>query len=320
MATTPRKKTYAKKTREKRAKAGWGLPKINLRTLFYGTTFAGGFGGFGWLTGCYNQVSEGAANLKNKTEQVIGNANKNGRQDNDKPSQDDNSPELPAIPKKDRDNVVKHKYYTLLYNEKHEQAQWVAYKLEKKLLNGVAKRKDNFRPDPDVPTQSATPADYRDSGYDRGHIAPAGDFKISAEAMSETFFMSNMSPQLHVFNAGIWEQLESKVRDWAQNRGTVYVVAGPLLQDGLPTIGKANKVSVPKEYFKVVLDPEKKQMIGFIMQNRQSFKQVPTYALTVDEIEKRTGLDFFPYLPDSIEDKLESQVKIDDWFFDKKKK
>lgn len=315
MAT--RKKTYARKTRKKRSTAtSWGFAKIKSTTLVYLMTFFGGAGGLGWLTGCYNQVSESTAKVLDKTEQNIDKGDKN--EDNRQIAQDEDSPELPAIPKKDQKRVVKHKYYTLLYNEKHEQAEWVAYKLLKKYTEGTAKRQNNFRPDESVSTGSATPADYRNSGYDRGHLAPAADFNISKEAMSETFFMSNMSPQLHEFNAGVWEHLETKVREWVKNRGEIYVVAGPILQDGLPTIGDQNKVSVPKEYFKVILDPEKKQMIGFIMQNRMTAKQVPTFAVSVDEIEKRTGLDFFPYLPDDIEAQLESKVKVDDWFFKKK--
>ncbi len=338
MAT--RKKTYARKTRTKRSGAiKWGISKITVRNLLYGITF---FGGFGWLTGIFNQVNGNPlwqqvssifdiklpelpenknAKEAGKTDEDEGEAdvkakNTSSRQDN---PQDDENPELPAITKKDQKRVVKHQYYTLLYNEKHEQAEWVAYKLLKKYVEGEVKRQNNFRPDPDVITGSAVPADYKNSGYDRGHLAPAGDFKFSTEAMSESFFMSNMSPQVHDFNAGIWEQLESKCRTWAKQRGKIYIVSGPILQDDLPTIGAKNQVSVPKEYFKVILDPEKKQMIGFIMQNRMSFKQVPTYAIAVDEIEKRTGIDFFPYLPDEEEDAMESQVKTNEWFFAKKK-
>lgn len=323
--TTAKKKTYASRTRAKRSKSGWKLPKLpkfNLQRLFLAVISIGGFTGASWFSGC-----EKALEAKDNSKQVVQDKSNrdNDNEDrsnkkNDRNVVDDDSPELPAIRSKDRNSVVKHKYYTLLYNEKHEQAEWVAYQLTKRSITGKAERANDFRPDPDVATGSATPDDYRNSGYDRGHLAPAGDFKLSQESMSETFFMSNMSPQLHVFNAGIWEQLESKVREWTKKREKVYVVTGPILQDGLPTIGNKNKVSVPKEYYKVVYDPEAKQMIGFIIANRQSFKQLPALAVKVDEIEKRTGHDFFPALPDDLEDKLESQVVPTDWFFEKKPK
>ncbi len=151
------------------------------------------------------------------------------------------------------DAVIEHTGYTLLYREDHEQAAWVAYLLTAGRLRGTIVRRDNFRPDPSVPTGSATPADYRASGYDRGHLAPAADMKWSEAAMSESFLMSNMSPQAKEFNRGIWENLESRVRDWAKSDGELFIVAGPVLEPGLATIG-ANGVSVPRMYYKVVLD------------------------------------------------------------------
>ena len=109
--------------------------------------------------------------------------------------------------------IVHHANYTLQYNEEHEQASWVAYRLTSHhLQNPSTKRKDNFRSDPKVKTGSATLSDYKGSGYDRGHLAPAADFKWSSTAMSESFYMSNMSPQVPGFNRGIWKKLESKIR------------------------------------------------------------------------------------------------------------
>ncbi len=320
MATRPKRKTtYARSTRKKRSRSAWKMP--NFRQMLYGMTFVGGFTGVSWFSGC-NEMLQGA---KNTIEEVV--KIKDNQQNKPSPNPlpiptpviDEDSPELPAIPKKDRNRVVKHQYYTLLYNEKHEQAEWVAYILEKKSVLGKAERANNFRVDPDVPTGSAAPEDYRNSGYDRGHLAPAGDFKLNQTAMSETFFMSNMSPQLHEFNAGIWEQLESRVREWTKQRGKVYVVTGPVLEDGLPTIGQKNQVSVPKEYYKVVYDPEKQQMIGFLIPNRQSFKQLGALSMKVDDIEKKTKLDFFPAIEDDLEEQLESQTKPEEWLTEKKK-
>lgn len=320
MATNTRKRSYATSMRKKRSQNTWKMP--SLRQLFYGFTFLGGFAGISWFSGCSELVQGAKAKIQQiaKFDILSDNGNKqDNSHEKDLNPFDDNSPELPAIRKKDRKNIVKHTYYTLLYNESHEQAEWVAYQLDKKSVLGKAERANDFRPDPDVATGSATPEDYRNSGYDRGHLAPAGDFKLNAEAMSETFFMSNMSPQIHEFNAGIWEQLESRVREWTKQRGKVYVVTGPVLEDGLPTIGQKNKISVPKEYYKVIYDPEKKQMIGFLIPNRRSAKQLGALAIKVDDIEKKVGHDFFPAIDDDTEELLESQVKPDEWFTQKKK-
>lgn len=210
--------------------------------------------------------------------------------------------------------LVKHQYYTLHYNEDHEQANWVAYRLEANQLRGDAKRPNDFRTDPRVPTGSATPNDYRKSGYDRGHFAPSADFKFSVDAMSETFFMSNMSPQINAFNAGIWHELEKDVRAWATQKKTIYVVMGPILESGLKKIG-SNKVSVPNRYFKIVFENiDNPKVLAFLMPNRESYLSPENYTVTIDEIEEITGLDFFPDLENHTENVLESQVVHAPWF------
>jgi len=143
------------------------------------------------------------------------------------------------------DQIIEHEYYTLKYNERNEQADWVAYKLKGEDLERASyKRKDNFKSDPDVKSKSAHPDDYKGSGYDRGHLAPAADFTWSESALKETFFMSNMSPQVPGFNRGIWKKLEAKVRTWATENNVVYVVTGPIYVDKSEKIGK-NKVAIP---------------------------------------------------------------------------
>ncbi|MDJ1498502.1 DNA/RNA non-specific endonuclease [Cytophagaceae bacterium DM2B3-1] len=217
--------------------------------------------------------------------------------------------------------VVKHSAYALGYSEKYEQPAWVSYRLTSSMVTGNNKREDNFRPDPDVSTGSAVPEDYRGSGYDRGHLAPVADFRASAKWMDETFFMSNMSPQLHEFNAGIWEKLESKARGWARHNKVIYITSGPILKSGLPTIGRYNKVAIPEYYYKVIYDirePEVKA-IGFMFRNEGTKKPLQSFAMSVDEVERRTGLDFFPQLPDELEKKLEGSFNASQWF-DKSKK
>ncbi len=213
--------------------------------------------------------------------------------------------------------VVRHPGYTLLYDEEHEQARWVAYHLSRVELYGSHDRGDDFRADPSIPTGSAALDDYRSSGYDRGHLIPAADLSWSQEAMSGSFFLSNMSPQAGEFNRGIWSKLEATVRNFADTEGAVYVVTGPVLTDGpYKTIGK-NQVSVPNAYYKVVLDyqePEYKA-IGFLLPNEGSKKDLQAFAVSVDEVEEVTGIDFFHRLKDTEEDVLEASYDVSLWDF-----
>ncbi len=222
------------------------------------------------------------------------------------------------LPEYDKtDLVVHHPGYALLYDEEHEQARWVAYQLDRAELYGSFDREDDFRSDPDVPTESATLDDYRKSGYDRGHLIPAADLSWSKEAMSGSFYLSNMSPQEGEFNRGIWSQLEATVRNFADTEGSIYVATGPVLTDGpYKTIGKS-KVSVPKYYYKVLLDYQEPQVkaIGFLLPNTGSKQDLQTYATSVDEIENKTGINFFPKLPDPQEELLESTFDTDSWDF-----
>ncbi len=215
------------------------------------------------------------------------------------------------------DQIIEHFAYTLSYNEKHEQADWVAYELTKEhVLNTTYERTDDFRPDADVNSISAQLSDYEPTNntYARGHMAPAADFRWSEKAMSESFFMSNMSPQIHDFNSGKWAYLEMEVRHWAEIYDGVYVVTGPVLKDGLPTIG-TNQVSVPEKYYKIILDPDEEKAIAFIMPNKDISDTFKNYAVTIDEVEDVTGIDFFPLLDDKIENKIESTLNMSKWEF-----
>lgn len=212
-----------------------------------------------------------------------------------------------------------HEYigFSLCYREKYEQAEWVAYEINTAELVKEASRTDDFRPDPKISTGSATLADYKGSGYDRGHLAPAADMAYSKETMSESFYMSNMSPQAGSFNRGVWKDLEAQVREWAAEFGSLYVISGPILEkDSYPTIGE-NQVAVPEYYYKVLLAPKGRggnpEMIGFLMANQKTKEDFLAFAVPVDEIESRTGLDFFHSMDDSSESALESRVNIQAW-------
>ena len=195
----------------------------------------------------------------------------------------------------------------------------------KKNSSKNASRSNDFRPDPNISTGSASLADYKKSGYDRGHLSPAADFAFDEEAMSKTFYMSNMSPQAGSFNRGIWKDLEAQVREWAGIFGRVYVVSGPILEkraSEYKTIGE-NAVVVPEFYYKVLLAPlyadeadkatpedaESVLALAFIFPNEKCEGTLDDYETTVDEVEARTGLDFFSLLDDEVENEAESQLR-----------
>jgi len=219
------------------------------------------------------------------------------------------------IPKTNpQDIIIDHTGYSLLYNEKHEQANWVAYQLTKEETVKIVERTDKFLPDPLVKTKSANDKDYSGSSYDRGHLAPASDMGWSSTTMAESFYYSNMSPQDPSFNRGIWKRLEELVRTWAIEIDTIYVVTGPVLTTELTSIG-SNKVSVPKYFYKVILDYSEPNIkgIGFIISNSGSSDPLQYYAVTIDSVQKFTGIDFFPLLPDDQEKLIESNLTINDW-------
>lgn len=215
--------------------------------------------------------------------------------------------------------VIKKSYYTFSYDEANEQAKWVYYELDPKFTNGKAKRHNDFRPDRSVRTGSATLADYRSSGYDRGHLCPAAAMKLNPKAMSETFFMSNMSPQSPDFNRGIWKDLEAIVRDWVRNERRLYVVTGPIFKDNKGKIGKSG-VTIPGYYFKVIYDPtDKEKMIALILPNKKCSKSLSSYVVPVDKVEALTGINFFPQLADSKENSLEAKSNATSWTWKAKK-
>ena len=207
--------------------------------------------------------------------------------------------------------IVNHHYYELEYAEEHEQARWVFYELTKENIRGQAKRKNNFKSDLMISTGSSGPKDYKGSGYDRGHLAPAGSMKINQKAIDESFYMSNMSPQSPGLNRGKWRVLESQVRKWVLREGKLFVVTGGVLKGDLKKLGTSS-ISVPNLFYKVIYDSAGiKKMIAFLMPNRKLEGDIYDYQVAVDEVEERTGIDFFPALDDELENKLEAE--IGDW-------
>lgn len=200
--------------------------------------------------------------------------------------------------------VVKHQHYVLGYSEDYEQAAWVAYELtSEESLTTTIDRKDAFRPDPLVLTGSASLADYSKSGFDRGHLAPAADFRFDDTAMSESFYMSNMSPQRPEFNRGGWKKLEALFRDYAIVKNGIHIVTGPVLIDTLKSIGN-NQVSIPNYYYKVAIT-DSLESIAYLMPNARITSDLEQYIVSIDSIEALTRIDFFHELPDDKEDSIE---------------
>lgn len=213
--------------------------------------------------------------------------------------------------------LVEHAAMILNYSEAHEQAAWVAHIIPPAMMEGNLSRTNDFRADELVSSGTAVKADYWYSGYDRGHLAPSADFRWSKTAISESYYYSNMSPQLPEFNREGWADLERWVRGAVfSHKRSMLVITGPILKEGLPQITQGpNKVSIPEAFFKVVLDLEAEQpkAIGFIMKNGSCNNPTISYAVSVDEVEAQTGLDFFSNLPEEEEKRLEAMKDPSRW-------
>ncbi len=200
--------------------------------------------------------------------------------------------------------IVHHKSYSLSYNEKHEQAEWTIHVLKPSDMRNVDFIRPYFEIDEMITTGAASWRNYKNSGYDRGHLVPAGDRRGSIEDYEETFLTSNISPQRHEFNAGIWNRLEQEIRRFARNKKAVYIVTGSILKEGLPSIGN-EQVSVPQQFYKIVYEPTSNLMIAYLLPHKESNQSLKEFIVSVDSIEQLTGVDFFSQLPDDIEEQLE---------------
>jgi endonuclease G, mitochondrial len=271
-----------------------------------------------WITEVL-KATEQPENPKNPDDVITDDDTKVIVKDDKKKKTDDVKPSKTGdyLPESKGGEIVEHQYFTLSYSEKHEQPEWVAYELSKTMF-GQEKfdRKDNFRPDPDVSTESALPADYRGSGYDRGHLCPAADMSFDENALDETFFMSNMSPQNPSLNHGIWRELEENTRDWAKKFKHLYIVTGPILRNTRGFIGKKNKVSIPTSYYKILLDLSKNEpkAIAYIIPNELRTETLDEFACSIDKVEKQTGINFFPKLMSATQEaSIESSFDIQKW-------
>jgi len=210
--------------------------------------------------------------------------------------------------------IVHYTGMTVSFNPDMHVPNWVAYELTADEASGTEPRAKNFMTDPDV-YGCATPADYRNTGFDRGHMAPAADMKWSSQAMQESFYMTNIAPQDNKLNRGAWGKLEEKCRQRARRDSAIIIISGPVLTDPIEMHIGDTGVAVPARFFKVILSPyaTPPTAIGFIMPNGSVPGGIQTCAVTVDEVEAVTGHDFFNALPDDIENQVESQVNFNRW-------
>ena len=219
--------------------------------------------------------------------------------------------EVPAQMTGTSEILLKRDGYYVSYNKDRKIPNWVAWHLTAAHTKGNNYRDGiEFTEDKEVPYPRATDGDYFSSRYDRGHMCPSGDNKWDRRAQMQSFLFTNVCPQNHDLNKGDWNDLEMQCRYWAKTIGDIYIVAGPIFYNGVKnTIGK-NKVAVPDAFFKVILDDRSKaKAIGFIYPNKNGHRQMTTCIRSVDEVERLTGIDFFPRLDDSVEDRVEGASK-----------
>lgn len=208
------------------------------------------------------------------------------------------------------EQIVKHLAYISSYNPNHRVPNYVVHVIPKDILYGNQKRTNDFRPDPKIKQNMSDSIDYWNSGYDRGHMAASADFKWSKRALTESYYYSNIIPQNPSLNQGPWNRLEMQVREWAIENDELIVVTGPILNDSLPKLQQGSfKVSIPQYIFKIVLDyyPPEYKAIAFLYPNKNVPYELDKHVVSIDSIEKLTGIDFFPKLDDSLENNLEAQ-------------
>lgn len=225
--------------------------------------------------------------------------------------------------------------YCLEYDFNHNHSVWVAYRYDTKLKTISTSRTNAWAPDPKLNKYRAhqVAVGYF-NGYQRGHLVGSAERYYSRQANEQTFYMSNMSPMNGAFNTTYWGEIEKRVRDvWGRNVAagdTLYVVKGGTLDDNLGTIGVSNtlgaaiRVTVPRYYFMALLmyrSTTNVSAIGFWMENKDYGNTNPDFlstlardcSCTIDELEERTGLDFFCNLPDDIETRVEAVKNYTKW-------
>ena len=211
------------------------------------------------------------------------------------------------------DTLVRYDAFAVHFNSNRGIANCAAYEFILNELNGTAERAGDFMQDAGV-KGCPSPADYSGSGFDRGHLVPAADLKWSEDAMLQSFLLTNVCPMHKALNEGGWAKLEEKVREWAARDSALLVFTGPVVSDADSTLANGHEV-VPSAYYKIIMAPcvSPRRAIAFIYPNGHSGGRLSQYAVSIDEVERRTGLDFFPLLPADEQQRLESPVHLEAW-------
>jgi len=212
------------------------------------------------------------------------------------------------------DYVLDYQGFVLEFDTASRNARWVCYLLCEANRGDGVERASNFRMDRRLGDYSPRDAAYRNSGYDRGHLAPAADMSYSTEAMYDSFFLSNASPQVPGFNRGIWKRLEEQVRSFAIEKDSIWIVTGPILHDNLPLMGDS-PIRIPELFYKAIYKPASEpQGIAFVMRNVSATGDLQAYAITIDSLERLSGINFFPYLNEAERRKVQSSINLAFWF------
>lgn len=205
--------------------------------------------------------------------------------------------------------LLENDHYTSCYSDHFKNTVWAIHQLEREQVLGHQKRTNDYRVDTRV-TNGVQATDYRKTGFDRGHLVPAADMKKDFASMTQTFFMTNMSPQRPEFNRGIWSVLEKKIRrDFltTKQRDNVFVYTGMILSNKLPTL--TCQAAIPEWFYKIIYNQVNHSVKSYLIDNhRYSSSELESFRVSVDRIEELTGLDFFSFLPKTQQDQLESQI------------
>lgn len=308
-----------------------------------GLAVAAGLGYLGFSQKEISQVLDGMTEIAGLQGNTSGSGDSSGNVSAGIKSDSDNANErkleLPAALKGTPEKIIEHTGFTLSFNREHNNPNWVAWELTASEADCTGNRGDEFYPDPMVSEpHRVTTYDYKGSGYDRGHMCPAADMRWSPEAMHDCFYLSNICPQVHTLNGGGWQVLEKACRRWAAQEGAVYIVCGPvygrfggvdavrgLAASGKPlnidysrspkTIGTEHQVTVPDGFFKCVLSMRQghEKAIAFYYSSNDKSQTMSSAAVSVDDIEALTGMDFFVNLDNRLEKRLEASYSLKLW-------
>lgn len=214
------------------------------------------------------------------------------------------------------EQLLYRKAYVVSYNKDTRQPNWVAWHLTAQHADGDVPRPGAaWHEDMEVPAPRAYHADYRNTGWDRGHMCPAGDNKWDETAMYESFLMTNACPQHKNLNSSDWNEIEQSCRGWAKKYGDIYIVCGPIFMNQKhDTIGY-NRIPVPEAFFKVIacLNPDNPKGIGFICRNTEGNRKKDFYVNSISQVERITGMTFFPNLPEDLSSKVKTTSDLSEW-------